>query len=216
MRYAADPQSPSGQVISVEEWHRSRRDDLAECLVCGGQVKRRPAHGGGTLHFFHLQGSNCPTIAQAGKRYDPLKNLPRDPSLAPSNRAYFFRHLVGMHDRMRKVLGTIKLLDVLEMCQDAKKMDVWSLKGMSVEMIPYVLLTCKDKFDPVGNRLYPLYYVIQSPPAGASYWNFPSSKSRHILEVNASNPSDFTVMPMDLSLPQNSTVEKIRKILGQP
>ncbi|WP_448177668.1 hypothetical protein [Stenotrophomonas maltophilia] len=216
MRYAIDPTSKSGEVVSAEVWHRERQDELAQCLACGGPVRRRPAHGVQTLHFFHLPGSNCPTIEPSGVRYDALRSLPRDPKLAPANHAYFFRNLVGAHDRMKKVLGTIKLFDVVDMCKEATKKDVWSLKGMTVELMPYVLMTCKDGFDAVGNRLYPVYYVLQAPPSGATYWNFPSTQVRHILEVNANNPSDFTPRPMDLTPPINKSVEAIRQLLKQP
>lgn len=213
MEIAVDPQSPNGNLVSVADWHRTRRNQTATCIICGQPVKRRPEHGQGTLHFFHNPGTNCPSTAPAATRYNPLSKLPRDPSISSENKAYVFDNLIGIHDRMRKFLGTIRLSDILRMCEAGTARDVWSLKGMPKEMLPYVLLTCMDEFPPLGQRLHPIYFVIQAPPLRSFYWNFPAGHSRYILEVNATNPAKFKTVAMDLSPPVSQVVEQLRKML---
>ncbi|MEG8067195.1 hypothetical protein G3N90_20570 [Xanthomonas hortorum pv. gardneri] len=213
MKIAIDPASPTGATSTAEDWHRMRRDDIAACIVCGEDVMRRPRHGGGTLHFYHLKGSNCPTIPGASNRYHLLRALPRDPSLAKANRAYVFDNLIGIHDRMKELLGTIRIADTLKMCKAATRENVWSLKDMPVEMLPYVLLSCMDQFPPLGNRLHPIYFVIQAPQDPSKYWNFPPNYARHILMVNAADPTQFEAKLMSRSPPVNSIVEELRAML---
>jgi hypothetical protein len=215
MDFALDPKSPTGKIFSADDWHVKRREEEAACILCGGRVKRRPAHGQGKVHFYHLAGSACPSIDSASERYNLLKGLPTDKSLAPANRAYVFENLVGVHKRMRKHLGTISFQDILSMCKVAEEREYWSLKGLSREMLPYMLLTCMDQFPPLGNRLFPVYFVIQPPPGKSFFWNFPAGHARHILFVNANNPSTVFPEVMDLSAPIEPMIEQLRKLLTE-
>lgn len=203
--YAYHPTDDSRTLIHIDEWvvkYGIRTDGC--CRVCHQKVYVKASMSQKQTHFAHYNGSGCPSVADNRKPYEVLSNLPRDETIAAAAKEWLKNHVAEVYEKLRREFKELGLLwtEFFQLVETANKLDIWSLKDMPYECIPYVLLMCRDKFEKNQYRKTSCYFVLEPSPQGLSYWNENGKYKRLIWEV---------------SLPtRNVKKHEINKNLGTP
>jgi hypothetical protein len=91
---------------------------------------------------------------------------------------------------MRRLNKKLSWNELIEPIKSANDLDAWSLRDMSTGYIPYILLTCTDKFAKgkgAFDRDKEVLFALESSPDGAVTWNSSNLKKEYIGEIEVSN-----------------------------
>lgn len=143
------------------------------CRICHEPMFIKGQKSQKQTHFCHYPNSTCPSVVKNHKPYNALLSLPRDPALAISAKQWLKTHAVAVYEKLRTEFTDLALQwkEFHQLIDTANRLDVWSLKGMPHEYIPYVLLMCRDIFEITKFRKRECYFVLEPSPSGISYWN---------------------------------------------
>jgi hypothetical protein len=187
--YAYHPDDESKTLIPIDKWvviYHPNTD--GRCKICHEPVHVRAEASQKQTHFAHYKNSPCPTVKDNSKPYEVLTTLPRDPTLALEAKAWLRNNIVDVYEKIRSEFTELKLqwVEFHKLIKRANELDIWSLKDMPHEYIPYVLLMCTDKFEKTGSsysRKQSCFFVLETSPEGIDFWNEIGFYKKEIWEI---------------------------------
>lgn len=184
--YAYHPSDPSRTLVHIDQWVvKYDVDTDGRCRVCHTTLSVKADRSQRQTHFAHQPSSGCPTVAENHIPYMAFRSLPRDPNIAKAAKSYALEHIEGIYLKMKGFVPGLSWKEVHELLATARKEDIWSLKDMPLECIPYVLLTCTDSFKANKNygRKDDMFFVLEPSPSPGEFWNFPQGLKKYLWEI---------------------------------
>lgn len=214
---AYHPTDATKKLIVIKEWivkYGPETEGL--CRICNQPIKVRAEKSAAmAAHFVHRAGALCPTITLNHKPYEALKTLPRDPSVADNAKKYVRDNAVAIYEKCRKILPHLSWKEFHALIEKASSVDVWSLKDMPHFFLPYVLLTCTDKFDAQKpTRPNDCFFVLEPfPPGVTNLWNISGGYKKYLWRVDL--PSRIaTEIEIVNELPPPWYIKKLNDLLA--
>ena len=185
--FAYHPQDKSKKLVHIDDWVVKYGPSITGCCrVCNQEVFVKADKSQKQTHFAHSKNSKCPTIVTNHKPFSIFKDMPRDPSLALAAKEWTLRNIDNVYQKLKKFVPALTWKELHGLLYVAGKEDVWSLKGMPKHYIPYVLLTCTEKFE--ANKKFQrskaMFFVLEPSPEETVYWNSANLKKRYIWEIS--------------------------------
>lgn len=181
-------------LILIEEWVKKYSPHTpGGCRVCHEQITVRAARSQQKTHFTHRPNSSCPTVIRNHKPYDALKDVERDPMLAKEAKQWVLDNLEAVHHKVKQHVPGLIWTEFHQLLTVANQVDIWSLKSLSHEYIPYILLTCTEKFEKNGyGRKHDFFFVLEtSPTTGGVLWNDTTEGKKYIWQVNLTSTREI-------------------------
>lgn len=211
--YAYHTDDKSRKLVHIDEWvvlYHPKTD--GKCRICHEAVYVRAAASQKQTHFAHYHNSACPTVKENHKPYESLSSLPRDPSLALAAKKWLRDNIVNAYEKIRKFPDSLQWLEFHKLIDTANKLDIWSLKDMPFDCIPYVLLMCTEKFEKTKYRKRECFFVLEPSPEKTGLWNNNGFYKQYLWEVTL--PSrDVIHHEIMLDTPTAWYIEKANKLL---
>jgi hypothetical protein len=187
--WAYHPSDKSKALVNISEWQTKYGPEAeGRCRVCDLPIKIRAEKSASCkAHFAHFPHTPCPTIIKNHVPYAALSALPRDPSVADAAKAFVRDNAVTIYEKCQKeILPRLSWKEFLSLVEKANEIDVWSLKDMPHFFLPYVLMTCADKFNAQSpKRPHDCFFVLEPFPSGASnLWNFSTGYKKYLWRVD--------------------------------
>ncbi len=212
MTLAYDSNDISKMPLDIGGWLKKKNKGNPHCVLCNSILSVRNLHNDRDTHFLHGANSQCPSVASINVSSSYLKNLPKSRGASAHVRDFVRDNLYGVFSRMRAVLSAITWLEFKECCENAKRLQVWDLVDLPVELIPYVLLTCKDSFPVSKYRTHSASFFLEPNPSVGSYWNFSPTRKRIIYEVRGQSGT-IVAHEIDATPAQGSVISQIIALL---
>ncbi|OKP83727.1 hypothetical protein [Paenibacillus sp. P32E] len=141
-------------------------DHLGECMVCSNTLKIRADHTQGkTAHFWHNQPhTNCPTINQNSLGYNNLYPTTVDEENAKKVKEEFVANYYYIYLKCDQLCdGGLKFTVFRNLIEKANKQRIWFYKDLSIDYIPYILLTLDESFKLSTNYSKKAFYFCFEP-----------------------------------------------------
>lgn len=178
--YAYHPSDSMRHPVYIDKWVTDHGvDEEGRCSICHKVMRVKADKSQRQTHFAHVQDTGCPTVAENHVPYKVFRSLPRDPAIAEAAKAYTLDNIEGIYLKMKKFVAALSWKEMHELLEVARKEDIWSLKDMPHGCIPYVLLTCTERFkaNKQFGRKHDTFFVLETTPDTGEYWNFPRGRS---------------------------------------
>jgi len=187
--WAYHPSDKCKTLVHISEWQSKYGPEVeGRCRVCDLPIKVRAEKSASRkAHFSHFPHAPCPTIIENHIPYSALSALPRDPSVAAAAKAFVRDNAVAIYEKcLREILPRLSWKEFLSLVEKADEIDIWSLKDMPHFFLPYVLMTCTDKFTAqTPKRPYDCFFVLEPFPAGSSnLWNISAGYKKYLWRVD--------------------------------
>lgn len=207
--YAYDDNNLNGNKIYIDDWLVTKQQrGKPYCKVCERQLNICAEHTPSqATHFCHFPGSNCPTITKNGEPYGDLEGVEKDPALAEANKRQTRENIHCIFNKCKDLCENLNFKETREMFEIASQYDVWSYVNVSIEHIPYILLTCRDYFKARSPYRKESFYFVFSPVHGLDgLWIQPQNQSEILFKVNrATSDIDPVAIRHDLMMYQNTS-----------
>lgn len=214
---AYHPNDTTKTLVKIADWLKKHGPEVDGCCrLCNLPIKVRAEKSAAkTAHFSHYSGAPCPTVASNHVPYAALKALPRDPSVAAAAKEYIHDNATAVYEKCRsEILPHLSWKEFLALIEKANSIDIWSLKDMPHFFLPYVLMTCVDKFTAQKpNRLHDCFFVLEPFPTGTTnLWNVSTGYKKYLWRIDL--PSRNAVqIEITNNLPIPWYIAKLNKLL---
>lgn len=232
MRFAIDPRS--GIKTSIEDFLIKYGNDandkkvFAQCFVCRNHLRVRSPHNPGRRqHFAHMRNTMCPTVAKAKSLFEGLRDTVIDPAEIHHLKMMYRNIMPQVYLKCRqladKKLGFKEFISINEF---AARKDLWNIRHLKVEYIPYILLSYRDltrKSNP--KRLHTLRFIFVREIHDVSLlWMWPTGKVGMVkLIIEKGGLVDGQMLRIDTSLTEHDwlteeqkqfLIERVSKVIG--
>ncbi|MEH6384316.1 MAG: hypothetical protein V7780_06890 [Colwellia sp.] len=214
--YAYHPSDLNKKPIHIDTWvveHGPSADGC--CRICNTSISVKADKSQKQTHFAHYQNSGCPTVTDNHKPYEQFKDLPRDPAIADAAKSWTSKNIENIYQKLKSFVPALSWKELHELLEVACREDVWSLKDMPHDYIPYVLLACTTKFE--ANKKFgrpkACFFVLEPSPDNGDFWNSDGLHKQFIWEVTL--PSrDVIHHNIKLETPVVWYMKKVNELLG--
>lgn len=150
MRYALDPRN--NELVTPEQLRltygapiagqvRDQRRIFGICPYCRNELNIRAA--GNALrheHFFHPQGTNCPSVLPARGPFNGLTPVEYDPDIETINFDLFYNERNRHWNCVSSLVPFLQINEFIDLVRRAKDNRSWAWQNMPTWSIPYMLL----------------------------------------------------------------------------
>jgi len=214
--YAYHPSDAAQKVLHIDEWVVKYGPSVDGCCrVCNTAVFIKADKSQKQTHFAHYSNSGCPTVSENHKPYETLRNLPRDQSLSAAAKGWTLQNIDGIHQKLKEFVPALTWKELHSLLDVAKREDIWSLKDMPHDYIPYVLLTCTKKFgaNKQFKRPKAKFFVLEPSPEPGEFWNSEGLQKKYIWEIEL--PSrDVRCHVIKLDTPESWYMKRVKELLS--
>jgi hypothetical protein len=213
--HAYHPNDPLRKPIHIDEWLvKYGRYVDGRCRICKTPMSVKAATSQRQTHFAHQKDSGCPTVDENHVPYAGFRQLSRDKAVAANAKAFALEHIEVIYQKMKTFAAGLTWKEMHELLETARAEDIWSLKDMPYEYIPYVLLSCTESFKRNNfGRKSDVFFVLEPSPDKGEYWNFPAGHKRYLWEIMLpSRTVTFHEIEMEMSPPWY--MQKVRELLS--
>lgn len=153
-------------------------------------------------HFSHYPRSTCPTVLRKRDPFAVLHDVPEDAAAAETlvrQARYYVRDLYISCQGLAPGLSTDEFALLL---RTATSRRVWHLKGLTYPLLPYVLVSLHDVFEPnVKGRNAPFFLVFPASLRRVDeLWNATGAGPGHMWRVYPQT-GDVEVVPISVDTP---------------
>lgn len=184
LKFAYDAVDPQCTPITLKDWLAHHRGAMPKCLICHEDLKiGAPRSQTISTYFSHKQNSLCPTVSNS----PPSSSIGRAttvPGAASAAKAHARKHLMGVYMSMRMRVPIMRWRDVEDACVRAKQLGVWNLVGLTPEYVPWVLLSCVDKWSGGATGKDEVAFFLEPNVQGGGPWDFSGARKRFLHEVD--------------------------------
>lgn len=198
----------TGKLVSPEEFVALEGAQYREkgvypsCPSCGADLSPYGVHSVTvTSRFDHPNGSNCSLSSTPDPRYAHLSPSEWDMEAGGRLRAAMceIENLKSVYSACRSLTSTLSGHEFVEMCRQADRRNVWCYKGLTLDWLPYILVTLVD-LPATDKRSYPLRIVLIKKRRDStidSLWITPEdcSLQRHFADTGRPMRSPPTSIP---------------------
>ena len=214
---AYHPSDTTRSLIHIDDWVTTYKPNVdGKCRVCHEAVYVKAAKTQKQTHFAHYQKSSCPTVKINHKPYDKLKDHPRDSALSVEAKAWLSANLISVYEKLKTFVKALSWKEFHALIDTANKVDIWSLKDMPHDYIPYVLLMCTEEFKKnTYGRKSNCFFVLETSQNSSSNtnWNDSNLQKKYIWKVNT--PSrEVTHILIELKTETPWFITKSHSLLG--
>ena len=182
---AYHPNDGTKKFVHIDDWVVKYGPTVDGCCrICNSNMYVKADKSQKQTHFAHYKNSCCPTVIDNHKPYDSFKNLPRDFTISASAKNWTIQHVDAIYNKLRKFVA-LSWKEFHGLLEVANREDIWSLKEMPHDCIPYVLLACTEKFEAnkLFKRNYAKYFVLEPSPDPDDFWNSSELQKKYIWEI---------------------------------
>lgn len=214
--YAYNPNEMSKKVIHIDEWVVKYGPSVDGCCrICNTAVFVKADKSQKQTHFAHYPNSKCPTVVENHKPYEALSKLPRDQSLSAAAKSWVMNNIDGIYQKIKGFVPALTWKELHELLEIAKREDIWSLKDMPHDYIPYVLLTCTEKFE--ANKRFERpkakFFVLEPSPDPGEFWNSKELQKKYIWEIVLPG-REVACHEIKLETPESWYMKRIKELVG--
>ncbi|EJW17218.1 hypothetical protein M5X00_07895 [Paenibacillus alvei] len=156
-----------GKVYLIKDWLINFGPNyMGECMVCGNSLKIRADHTSArTAHFWHNRPhTKCPTIEQNISKYSHLTPTTIDKENAIKVKSEFVENYYYIYLKCDQLCdGSLRFAEFRNLVEKANKQKIWYYKDLSIEYIPYILLTLEELFKISTNYKKQAFYFCFEP-----------------------------------------------------
>jgi hypothetical protein len=184
--YAYHPKDKLKAVLHIDDWVVEHGPSVdGNCRICNTAVFVKADKSQKQTHFAHYPKSGCPTVVENHKPYESFRDLPRDHSLSKAAKDWVFENIDGIYQKLKYFVPALSWKEFHGLLEVGNKEDIWSLKDMPHDYIPYVLLACTEKFDANKQFKRPKakFFVLEPSPETGELWNSDGLQKNYIWEV---------------------------------
>ncbi|HTF97454.1 MAG TPA: hypothetical protein VL995_15045 [Cellvibrio sp.] len=184
--YAYHPDDVAKTQVHIDAWVVKYGPGAdGRCRICNTPVSVKADKSQKQTHFAHHRDSGCPTVVANHVPYRQFENLPRDPLISASAKEWTLTHIENIYQKLKNFVPGLTWKELHGLLEVARQEDIWSLKDMPHDYIPYVLLTCTDKFEanPKFQRPKECFFVLEPSPEGGEFWNSDGLQKKYIWEI---------------------------------
>ncbi|MBP1311724.1 hypothetical protein JOD82_004861 [Paenibacillus sp. 1182] len=203
MNSAIDP--VSGKLYEVEVWLKNcgnRREGI--CQVCGDNVYLRADKSEDRrTHFAHKKGSPCPTIVENHRPFEQLNASDTDLENAKIVKLLINSYSYLLYEKCKRMSESLTVKEFRELIEFANTKGVWNYKGLTFTYVPYILLTCREKFSKKDSefRKRDFYFVFDPNVKNVDeLWNDTKRKKQKLWKIYLSNDNSIVEYLIDDSL----------------
>jgi hypothetical protein len=214
--YAYHPNNSTKRLVHIDDWvvEYGPNSD-GRCRICDTAVFVKGDKSQKQTHFAHYKDSGCPAVVENHKPYDCFKNFPRDAALAESEKEWAFQNIDCIYEKIRKFVKALTWSELHDLLEIARREDIWSLKDMPHDYIPYVLLTCTNKFE--ENKKYgrakSCFFVLEPSPDSGEFWNSKGLQKQYIWEITIPS-KDVIHHQIKLETPEPWYMKRVNELLS--
>lgn len=198
MRYAIDPKT--GKKVSAKEWDQNHPEESAKCPVCDEYMKVRANSAlETTTHFWHKNGSKCPTVKNNSEKYN-LQPVEKDYKNAKKIKKSLLNNLETVYQECKKIYGKkgFKRSDFKELIRKASENNTWFYKGLTMKYLPYVLLVNYGVFQKADHRKEKVYFVFDEKLSNYDdLWIKPGKMKQKIFKIYANRHNEVEEVKID-------------------
>jgi len=213
--YAYHPDDAYKGLVHIDSWVvRFGPAVDACCRICNLRVFVKADKSQKQTHFAHYPNSGCPTVCENHKPYELLSNLPRDESLSVAAKNWTLENIDRIYQKLRGFVPALKWKELHGLLEVAKREKIWSLQDMPHDYIPYVLLTCTERFeaDKQFERKKAKFFVLEPSPEPGEFWNSGELQKKYLWEIEL--PSrDVVRHEINLETPEPWYMKRVRELL---
>lgn len=148
------------------DWFIEHRLQEGECAVCNEMMKIRADHTPGTSsHFYHKDKSLCPTVKKNRVRYQDLGASEYDDAQAEVLRDEVRRNLYEICVTFQSLTEGGRIHEFKDALKEADDLNIWRYKGLTLPVVPYILVTFVDFFLSSGSIFRNRDFFFILPPA---------------------------------------------------
>jgi len=187
----------------VNEWFRIHGKSDGTCPVCGERVMIRGASAPNTeTHFSHYPRSTCPTVLRKRDPFALLHDVHEDAAAAETLVRLARYHVRDLYMSCQGLVKGLSADEFALLLRTATARRVWYLKGLTYPLVPYVLVSLHDVFEPNSKgRSAPFFLVF---PASLrrmdELWNARGVGAAHMWRVYPQT-GDVEVIPISVDTP---------------
>lgn len=189
----------TGQAYPIE-WFLKNGKEKGVCGYCGTLMTIKANHTSDKrAHFWHGSGdSECPTIAKNGSAYEGLESGEIDKEAGHHMLQLVNNNMFKIYLACMKITNkSLFFSEFKDWIQKANDKKVWDYKGITLEYVPYILLTFADKL----NSFFPgikggVDYRIIFDPKLKTFDNLwiASNQKQNILKIDKSTGEILEVL----------------------
>ena len=146
MNTAFDP--VTNNTYDVDTWLKkceNRRDGI--CSICGDRVYLRADKSEERrTHFAHIKGSTCPSIIENHQPFKHLSVSDFDNENAIMIKSLILENAYLVYEKCKRMADGLTVKEFRELIDFATSKAVWNYKGLSFKYVPYILLTCRERY----------------------------------------------------------------------
>jgi len=214
--YAYHPDDPTKKPIHIDNWVVDYGPNVDGCCrICNTTIFVKADKSQKQTHFAHYKDSGCPTVVVNHKPYNRFKNLPRDPAVAEGAKGWAFQNIESIYHKLKGFVKALTWVELHGLLETAQHEDIWSLKDMPHDYIPYVLLACTTEFEANKKfgRLKSSFFVLEPSPENGDFWNSEGLHKQFIWEITL--PSrDVKHHEIKLETPEPWYMRKVHDLLA--
>lgn len=210
LQYAYDAADAQAAPIRLFDWLAHHRNSTPRCLICHEDLKVNAVNSQDiSAYFSHKQNSSCPTVNNSPPS-SSIGRAPKQRDAAAAARAHTLEHLMGVYIKMRERVPDMRWSGMEDACQRARALGVWDLVGLTAEYVPWVLLSCVDRWA-VGKKN--ASFFLEPQVNGKGPWDFSGARKRFLYEVDAKTGS-ITPHQIDFIAPKSNILARIERLLS--
>lgn len=186
----------NNKIYDVKEWQIKARGVTPYCPVCGEVTELKAASSVVMkTHFAHERDSECPLIENNRSRYAILSPAEQDTKNGNEIIYWTKLNIIHLYNKCREILqGKLKYKEFSEMLERASNKNLWFYKGLTKEVLPYVLIVNYGIFTKgKDSRNEDVHFIFDKDLYGDDL--FLHKKITHIWKISSN--SDFDEVPID-------------------
>lgn len=212
---AIDPETKQAQSV---EWFLKHGKAQGICGFCGTMMTIKANHTSDKReHFWHGSGdSYCPTKTKNAAAYEGLSDGTVDKEAGQLMRTNVNENIFQIYLACIKIINkSLAFWEFKDLLQKANEKKIWDYKGITLEYVPYILLTFSEKLTGLfqGVNGWVEYRIIFDPKL-KSYDNLwiSSNQKQNILKIEKNSGDILEVVEISKNIFEDNEPDYFKKL----
>lgn len=179
--------NPLTGMLETAHWFVAHGLKQGLCSVCGDMMDIVAEHTPGTSeHFRHERHSLCPTVTKNRIRYETLGASEYDNEQAINLRNSVSEHMYEICLIFQALAEGGRISEFKDALKKADEINIWRYKGLTINFVPYILLTFVDMFESKQSIFRDADFFFVLPPgirAIDQLWNRTAGVKNVVIKI---------------------------------